>query len=865
MSALATPSNYLLRSSGIAPASGDYSCVFWARPHTSPTNATGKRRTYLAFLGGANEFAGIFTSPASNSTFVSVADGSTSQSTTTASMDRSQWYPVGYVREGTTHRFYRNMNLIASATLDISGNGWVTQSLGNDGIAGTFDGIELYGFREWTKALDLTALRAEWNAASAVDTDNLWSDTPLGDDLLDVSGNGRDWVWSQDVLCATFADSAEGLVRTSGISPSTSNFSFSGWFYVPTDPSAGEFRSFLYRGNDPATYTEFVWIGQHDDGTLELTVGPNPSDFGPAITSGWHCIQYSYSATTKVHTVYLDAVSVITRTRDVGGFTFTHEYIGTDTYAADWQPSDACYVREWQASLTAAQLADEAYQVTPFRWLNLWLDTPLIGNANDYSGNSRNWADDGGTVTYATVPPISSMPDTFREWDSALPVSDTWAPTNAYEVITIRYTALAKGVLGEYTNVSSPSGNFLPQTIISQWVNGVDDTVNFLDDDLKAFMVPVNAGELYYITSRDNSLVNPPGRSVTFSLIDGPDNVPADPTGVIFITDDAQTNGWLTIASLVSPTTGEILKEVRDIPPSEDGVASPVNGNIILTGKGGAYLGNVYFYDNTLTLLSTDTTTLSASGQEQPPTAATPQFFYAAQYVAGDGAIRVRRWDLDGVKDSAEWDIPLPPGWVDVTDIAVSFDDGILYYTYFPAQEIQAWDLNADASLGVFYNTFALDAQPFIIDYSSDNLIYVAESDLTNDIYRVLQLDTSGTLLQAWTLDPSKGSVTDQHFAMGVDDTVSFWVYQQVGTPSPSSNRKLLTLREYRIADGSIINDLQNVLDYTDGISNDIPIGDEPASRFGVAKSCPLIIMQLGGVIPPVCPGIITAGNTALM
>lgn len=210
-------------------------------------------------------------------------------------------------------------------------------------------------------------------------------------------------------MSAIFADTAEGLVRSSGIVGASSSFTFFGWFYVSGQPTLGTTRTFLYRGDDPVSlYAEYVFIGhQSSNNRLELNTTSQPSTYGPELGVGWHSIAYVYDTATNTHSVYADGATTASASlvSSIDAFAFTHEFVGTDTYDIDWDPTKAAYIREWNAALTGAQLNAEFLSATVVLAAGLWLDTPLLADLLDIGGSSRHWSQHSGTITFEAQPP----------------------------------------------------------------------------------------------------------------------------------------------------------------------------------------------------------------------------------------------------------------------------------------------------------------------------------------------------------------------------------------------------------------------------------------------------------------------------
>jgi len=217
------------------------------------------------------------------------------------------------------------------------------------------------------------------------------------------------------VLVADLVDAPEGLVRTTGIVPASNAYTILGWFYVSGIPPT-DFTTFFYVGNDPALYTEGVWIGQNPttgDLVGYLNAGGTDDVQAAGLTvPGWYHLAYTRNGTA--HTVYVNAVAYCALTQDQSAQTHTHVLVGTDTFAADWNPHYLVYVREWASALSPAQIAANMLSSIPVGPAP-WTDTPLTGDLLDVSGNGHDWSASGGVIDFVSVAgPIAPCTGTRR-------------------------------------------------------------------------------------------------------------------------------------------------------------------------------------------------------------------------------------------------------------------------------------------------------------------------------------------------------------------------------------------------------------------------------------------------------------------
>lgn len=206
-----------VRTSGVVTATSDYSCVFWYKPRA----ATGAGTDRLLFqqtdsLGTPTRWIKILSvAPSPLDIFIQVENGSGPSSSSVKTITIDKPAAIGYVRSGNDHRFYVDGVLIATLTVDITATGLDEQSIATDTSATSLADSEIQGFKEWDTALTLAELILEWNLLAATKTANLWAETPLTSDLLDISGNGRDWVTSGTTSFVTSATQVP-LTNTSG-------------------------------------------------------------------------------------------------------------------------------------------------------------------------------------------------------------------------------------------------------------------------------------------------------------------------------------------------------------------------------------------------------------------------------------------------------------------------------------------------------------------------------------------------------------------------------------------------------------------------------------------------------------------------
>lgn len=198
------------RNSGIAPANGDYTCVFWYKPR-DPGAATG-RVLFITLDGVAtySDYIAIFAvTPSIDSIYLEIALSGITDQTTPIAITRDKPVPIAYVRSGNNHSLYVEGALVQTVVEDVTGATFGETYIGTDTFSTGANDIQ--GFKEWNTALTLAELIVEWNLLAVTKTANLWSEIPLTSDLNDISGNARHL---SAIGSPTFVTSATQVPRT---------------------------------------------------------------------------------------------------------------------------------------------------------------------------------------------------------------------------------------------------------------------------------------------------------------------------------------------------------------------------------------------------------------------------------------------------------------------------------------------------------------------------------------------------------------------------------------------------------------------------------------------------------------------------
>ena len=224
--------------------------------------------------------------------------------------------------------------------------------------------------------------------------------------LLDVDLNsqqtllgGLDTGFAAAASLGTASNGTTPMATSTGGSASGTDVGTGVWMYLAMTRSSGGTSRF-YQGSRNAAYL------------TEIT----PGSAFPAIGSGWDLILAS-------------------------AFGLTNQLNGR-----------AAYNRVWTTNLSKTQLEAEMRATSAVVTSNLWADYPFTANANDASGNGRNWTVTG-TVSYVDQPPLDMEPE-IGVWEDITPVAVTEG--FGYQCIAVGPTGVVKATL-DYDGLYSSS------------------------------------------------------------------------------------------------------------------------------------------------------------------------------------------------------------------------------------------------------------------------------------------------------------------------------------------------------------------------------------------------------------------------
>lgn len=167
------------RTTGTWPT-GDFTVSFWAYAMAQ------------WYLNTASGGVGVYFDRLTANDITVKVDFSGGSLAAKVAANRGQWVHVGVARSGLDYY------------LSVQGAPYVSVLVGQ--AVAAFTSEQFYGtylaattrsrvayYRMWNAYLGASELRAERESRTAVRTANLWTDTPLEQSLLDVSGNARHW------------------------------------------------------------------------------------------------------------------------------------------------------------------------------------------------------------------------------------------------------------------------------------------------------------------------------------------------------------------------------------------------------------------------------------------------------------------------------------------------------------------------------------------------------------------------------------------------------------------------------------------------------------------------------------------------
>lgn len=206
--------------------------------------------------------------------------------------------------------------------------------------------------------------------------------------------------------------SADKLSRSSSL-PSSSAFTFGGWFKFASSP--GSYGNTFF--NLSADTNNYIYI-QHESGTQKIwgyLAGSSQTTLtlNAYSTGTWYYYALARNGTSMkgYYGAVGAALTEVTATWAATTITPNLLQIGDSVWGGEWTDGTLAYPKLWDgAQLTLAELEQERYLIRPARTANLYGWWPAFPGATerarDYSGNGYNWTE-GGTLTDEDGPPVS--------------------------------------------------------------------------------------------------------------------------------------------------------------------------------------------------------------------------------------------------------------------------------------------------------------------------------------------------------------------------------------------------------------------------------------------------------------------------
>lgn len=247
------------------------------------------------------------------------------------------------------------------------------------------------------------------------------------------------------------ASSADYGLKTSGVIDHNSAYTWMAWVDLVSDTdNYGHIWAGI--GNASDAWQNADWVGTGSDGTSvrigAAIAGAEASASGGFFTVGTpkHIAVVRVSASS--FQLYENGVAGSSANQSISGRASTQrEQLGTLNSLQG--PVRLTAIKQWQAALTADEIAAEMRAIRPLRFANLHSWHPAIANnltdaLKDYSGNGRNWTSQGtNTVETPAAPvswgagPVIILPVTVTTQKLA-PVSDvsagSWTPSSGSDL-----------------------------------------------------------------------------------------------------------------------------------------------------------------------------------------------------------------------------------------------------------------------------------------------------------------------------------------------------------------------------------------------------------------------------------------------
>jgi len=315
------------------------------------------------------------------------------------------------------------------------------------------------------------------------------------------------------------------------------------------------------------------------------------------------------------------------------------------------------------------------------------------------------------------------------------------------------------------------------------------------------------------------------------------------PAGSLLVIDD--TPGYPAV--LLSAEDGDVIRFVSPFAASEAGSMLP-NGiscfvDLDPASSEIATVSSVKLYDASLNLTVTLPLNVTAQG---PMTSNNLDTFYVSNADDENGDIdlgSIHKVTSSGVylgKIASVTGVSSPRA---LLGMAVSLDESILYYSRYHIQDgmevgaIFRWDLTTDTTMPTFVASISNYHICREILCLADGTILASYNHFNSVGSFVQRYDTSGSVLNTYTLEASIRVSDEIRLAHDPDNPLSFWVWTKTGTGTSMSK-----FRHILVDDGSDLVTPIEVPFFNTGLYG--PPETATPEMFGHSFSCPFVVMR---------------------
>lgn len=607
--------------------------------------------------------------------------------------------------------------------------------------------------------------------------------------------------------------------------------SWTRFLWVNIGPSVLGEHDLLIDG-DPSFTDSYVYLGT--DAALGLFVEVfNGSTYFDStkltLLSGiWNWVALVYDAVAHILKLYVEGVLVDAVSVDLSTFVFTTQ---TQKAAGSNIDDSLCRIREWQATLTLADLNVEAASSTLVRSMNALTNTPLFTNTDlTDTVAGRDWASTGTPTSFAgpfgfppntaaTATVISALPFTTANTFDGGSFSETW----------FKYTADADDLmLGMHlaSTVNNPNLDIFKTIALTATVPGYCDKTH-------PIQTPVTSAVVYYV-----KLTGENTGTATITITIHPQPNQTFMVGQVWMPDPSHSAVFPPV--VVDFTAKAVTRVVPFV--GADQIDQLPDGTICLAEipvAGTATCTQFRLYDGaTLTPIGTVANPITPSLMfvKQDHVSA----FYVAKSTVGGGTLKVYKINSNATLSGTNWTLP----GATLVAFAVSVG-GLKAYTsdFSVSTPIGAYDL---------VNAVALpDFAAGVAGYKINNLTVLADDSVvatyrktTDNSIRVIRYNAAG-VSQA-TFNAPAGNTFVGNVAPGSDDPISLVLRTEQGPLTSSTFWHIRSLDMVSLDDFTLDN-------FDDGNGH-----NSTTQFFGPSEAASFIVFKGSVPPPPVIPTAVT-------